>query len=75
MNRLLRILVDESEMLDVDRATASHYAEVRHQLKKDGRPIPENDVWIAALARQHQLPIVSRDAHFDSVRGIRRLGW
>ena len=40
-----------------------------------GRPIPENDVWIAALARQHELPIVSRDEHFDDVPGVERLAW
>jgi tRNA(fMet)-specific endonuclease VapC len=54
---------------------AKHYAEVRQELRVSGRPIPENDVWIAALARQHKLPVVSQDAHFDAVRGIRRRTW
>jgi tRNA(fMet)-specific endonuclease VapC len=37
--------------------------------------IPENDYWIAALAQQHRLPIVSQDRHFDSVKGIQRIDW
>jgi tRNA(fMet)-specific endonuclease VapC len=48
---------------------------VRASLKKAGRPIPANDVWIAALAIQHRLPVMSRDEHFDVVPGLRRQGW
>ena len=40
-------------VLDVDQATARHYAEIREQLKSRGRPIPSNDLWIAALTVQH----------------------
>ena len=36
-------------------------------LKQSGRPLPSNDLWIAALARQHRLPLLSRDGHFDFV--------
>ena len=39
------------------------------------RPIPANDLWIAALARQHSLPLLSRDRRFDFVAGLKRLGW
>jgi len=48
---------------------------LRIELKRAGTPLPANDLWIAALAREHGLPIVSRDAHFDRVRGIQRLAW
>jgi tRNA(fMet)-specific endonuclease VapC len=65
----------DCRVLKVDGETARHYAEVRSELKARGTPIPENDVWIAALARQHVLPVVSRDSHFDQVRGLRRLVW
>jgi predicted nucleic acid-binding protein len=61
--------------LAVDGDTADRYAEVRGELKQSGRPIPSNDLWIAALARQHALPLLSRDEHFDSVPGLRRIGW
>jgi tRNA(fMet)-specific endonuclease VapC len=62
-------------VLDVDERTTFSYSAIRTELKKTGTPIPSNDVWIAALCRQHSLPIVSRDRHFDLVPGIRRLDW
>jgi predicted nucleic acid-binding protein len=62
-------------ILDVDEATAASYATVRMELKKAGTPIPSNDVWIAALCRQHSLFLLSRDRHFDLVVGIRRIDW
>ena len=72
---LLGRLEAESILLSPDRDTADWYAQIRHDLKKTGQPIPENDLWISALARQHRLEIVSQDTHFDHVSGIRRVGW
>ena len=57
----------------VNHATAGIYAEVRLSLKRAGTPIPSNDAWIAALARQHALPVLSNDAHFDAVDGVQRI--
>jgi tRNA(fMet)-specific endonuclease VapC len=62
-------------VLPVIEETATHYASIRHQLKKAGTPLPANDVWVAALARQHDLSILSRDTHFDAVPDIKRLSW
>ncbi len=62
-------------VLPIVEETAVHYAAVRQQLKKTGTPLPANDVWIAALARQHDLPILSRDAHFDAIPNVERLAW
>ena len=62
-------------ILDVTRSTAQNYAEIRAELKRVGTSIPSNDVWIAALAREHALPILSQDAHFDSVKGVKRVDW
>lgn len=62
-------------VLDVDEETAIAYAVLRSELKKAGTPIPSNDVWIAALCRQHSFPLLSRDRHFDLVRGIARIDW
>lgn len=62
-------------VLDVTSETSRIYAEIRHELRLAGQPIPENDLWIAALARQHRLPVLSNDAHFDQVSGLQRLGW
>jgi len=62
-------------VLNIDEATTSHYADVREALKRSGHPIPSNDLWIAALALQYDFPVISRDRHFDSVPGLRRLTW
>lgn len=75
LRALLETLIRESFILPVDEATAESYAFVRDELRQKGRPIPENDIWIAALARQHGQTLVSRDGHFDEVPNLRRLGW
>ena len=62
-------------VLDVEEQTTTSYAAVRGELKRAGTPIPSNDVWIAALCRQHSLPLLSRDRHFDLVPGLHRIGW
>ncbi|PYU23042.1 MAG: VapC toxin family PIN domain ribonuclease [Acidobacteria bacterium] len=62
-------------VLDINEETTHSYAAIGLQLKKKGRPIPANDLWVAALCRQHSLPLLSRDCHFDLVPGLRRLGW
>ena len=72
---LLETLIRESIILPVDKATAETYSQVRDELRQAGKPIPENDLWIAALARQHHQPIVSRDGHFDDVPDLRRITW
>ena len=48
-------------------------AAIRLELKRSGSPIPANDVWVAALARQHALAVLSNDSHFDVVDGVRRI--
>jgi tRNA(fMet)-specific endonuclease VapC len=75
LNAWFALLVSESLVLAVDRETATHYGAICATLKQNGTPIPSNDLWIAALAMQHGLPIVSQDRHFDRVPGIRRLVW
>lgn len=72
---LFERLIRESLVLELDERTAECYAAIRDELKSAGCPIPENDLWIAALARQHALEILTRDQHFDDVLGVRRLGW
>ncbi len=62
-------------VLPVAWATASHYAEIRSELKSAGNPIPTNDLWISALAREHGCSVATRDSHFKSVRGLRVVEW
>lgn len=71
----LQRLVKDCNVLDVGNQTSHHYAEIMLQLRRLGQPIPTNDIWIAALSHQHSLPILSRDQHFDSIPGNRRIGW
>ena len=63
------------DLLAVGLETARGYAELRRELKTAGTPIPSNDAWIASLAREHRLPVVTRDVHFRAVRGLHLLTW
>ena len=63
------------DVLAITDQTAIAYAALRVAFRRSGRPIPANDAWIASLALQHRLPILSRDAHFDVVAGVQRTGW
>lgn len=62
-------------VLDVTHTTAHHYGLIRHQLRIAGNPIPENDIWIAATAIEHDLTLVTRDTHFASVVGLSSVRW
>ena len=68
-------LIVVTRILPVDDETTRHYARIRAELKKTGHPIPSNDLWIAAIVRQHRLPLMSQDGHFDAVRNLERIGW
>ena len=63
------------DVLPVTDETAVVYAGLRVGLPRAGRPIPANDAWIAALALQHRLAVLSRGQHFDSVPGLERKSW
>lgn len=54
-------------VLGCDTGTAQQYGWIKNDLRAKGRPIPENDIWIAAVARQHELDVVSRDDHFKEI--------
>ena len=71
----LRDWIGTVTVLDIDDETTHHYAAIGLELKRSGKPIPANDLWIAALCRQHSLPLISRDHHFDGVRGLERIDW
>ena len=71
----LDALLVNVDVLLLEQKTLPFYAEVRGRLKAVGTPIPANDCWIAALAKQHRMPILSQDRHFDSVKGVERIRW
>jgi len=62
-------------VLDCDEETAEIYGTLRDQLRKKGRPIPDNDIWIAAIATQHGLTIVTRDKHFSQIEDLPTEAW
>jgi tRNA(fMet)-specific endonuclease VapC len=62
-------------VLACDLDTARHYGRIKDRLGRKGRPLPENDIWIAALARQYGLTLVSRDAHFTEVENLSVKAW
>jgi len=68
-------LLQDCMVLDINEPTTHYYAEITLELKRKGKPIPTNDIWIAALCRQHSLPLLSRDRHFDLVPGNKRIHW
>jgi tRNA(fMet)-specific endonuclease VapC len=73
--RWLAEMVSVSRVLEIDEETAEWYAGLCAQLKAAGTPIPSNDAWIGALGRQYTLPVLSRDRHFDLIKGLQRLSW
>ena len=68
-------LVAEADLLVVDDETTQNYARVREALRAKGRPLPENDVWIAALCLQHDRTLITRDSDFDHVASLSHLDW
>lgn len=68
--KLFRQFISACELLPNNLAIAETYAEIRKKLKDKGRPIPENDIWIAANCIAHGIPLASRDKHFKEVEGL-----
>jgi tRNA(fMet)-specific endonuclease VapC len=68
-------LASQSAILGCDAETARIYGEIKYNLSVKGHPIPENDIWIAAIAVQHELVLISRDAHFAAVDNLSIEAW
>jgi tRNA(fMet)-specific endonuclease VapC len=64
-----------SVVLGCDTETTRRYGQVKYALRTKGHPIPENDVWIAAIALQHSLTLITRDEHLSKVEGLRVAAW
>lgn len=62
-------------ILACDSGTAQEYGQTKNELRSKGRPIPENDIWIAALAKQYSLTLVTRDAHFGGIDNLTIVTW
>lgn len=64
-----------TQVFEVSAATASHYGDLKQQLRAAGNPIPDYDLWIAATAIEHHLVLVTRDKHFESIPGLTVETW
>ena len=62
-------------LLGIDVETAKLYGSLKAEQRTKGRPLPENDLWIAACARQHDLVLVTRDRHFEEIAGFSTEVW
>ena len=62
-------------VLGCDIETARRYGEIKDRLRKKGRPIPANDLWVAAVAIQYDLTLMTRDVHFAEVDGLKTQTW
>ena len=71
LNEFLKLCI----VLDADSATAKHYGASIAHLYKKGKPIPTNDVWIASVALQHKLTLVTMDKHFNEIEGLKVKRW
>jgi tRNA(fMet)-specific endonuclease VapC len=62
-------------IVSADFEVAREYGRLKQYLKKKGRPLPENDVWIAAAAKCHGMVLVTRDRHFHEVENLHTADW
>jgi len=65
----------QTVLISIDESIAARYAAVRLQLKKKGRPLPENDIWIAASCLELGITLLTRDTHFDFVPELQVINW
>lgn len=67
--------ISDTTVLDCNIDTASAYAVIKSRLRAKGRLLPENDIWIAATSSQHDLHLVTRDAHFSQIADLEYSIW
>ena len=67
--------IENHVILSCDLITAQWYGIIKNELRIKGTPIPNNDIWIASVAMQHELILVTRDSHFDEVESLQKERW
>ena len=68
-------LTQRFPLISCDLETAQWYGIIKERLQRKGRPIPNNDIWIAAIALQYDLILVTRDSHFDEIESLQTEHW
>jgi len=73
------IRIDEfalnNAVLSCNTETAKRYGDIKNHLKDKGQPVPENDIWIAAIAQQYGLTLVTKDPHFNAIENLKIEAW
>ena len=64
-----------NQILAIDGETAHYYGDIKNDLRAKGKPIPENDICIAALVRQHESMLVTQDKHFSEIESLQTTSW
>ena len=72
---LIRDFLQTAILLLPDQSASERYGQVKAELAGIGKLIPDNDIWIAAMARHFDLPLVTRDGHFAQVPRLKTLAW
>ena len=67
--------IANNTILECNTETARRYGDIKNQLRLKGRPLRENDIWIAALSLEYNLILVTRDAHFQEVENLQSVSW
>ena len=65
-----KAFIDACEVLNSNVVVAEEYSIIRKALKEIGRPIPENDIWIAAICQVNEIPLLTKDKHFSHIEGM-----
>jgi tRNA(fMet)-specific endonuclease VapC len=68
---LIENFFNKVTVLQIDEETAKIYSKLKFQLKQKGTPIPENDIWIAALSKQYNIQLFTNDKHFGKISGLK----
>jgi len=66
---------ETNSVLTCNTETSRQYGEIKNSLRLKGQPIPENDIWIAAIAKQYGMTLVSRDEHFKEIDDLVTMTW
>jgi tRNA(fMet)-specific endonuclease VapC len=74
-NIVIAVLEQDPTVLPSDEETTRFYAQIKDALRRKGRPIPENDIWFAAVALQHNLVLAPRVRHFEHIEGLLLERW
>ena len=68
--KIFREFINSCPVLNINADVAGEYASIRKELKKEGTPIPENDIWIAATCKFYKLPLATLDKHFNYIKDL-----